>query len=673
MAVPSDIKTDALVADNTSGKREEFLKKLVDSKALHVKLDRWLEERFSSKEDGHCVIEPFKLEELREFDYALENATFQQGLRMPSAINWDSSLLTEACLAVEDFLYSAAQGLWNTFWCNDDNDLFPFFVAGTHKLNNSYDGPHCAALVAKCDESAAHVLWEHISEIVLLGDDHENTQYGSYPAPIQVSRAVFYALHLLLSRKIAHTGSATTIQHNACTAFILFINSQGGGVIKVKGDVDELETNTTQVYESAASWVQQHANLEVSTVDKVWNKFGSVNWKDVGALQLVLATFCCMEQCRPPNRSISELATQHSFRLLQRAQHREVDVSCKNSSSTLVGSHVEIQEIEEVDENTMEVPTSLKIELGTVLWLEDSHGQRGFQVHEDLSDGLHFIYTAIALEDDAKKLLNVYIGAHPAQLEPSWEDMNTWYQVQRQARILNVMKQRALSSRYIPEFVHLGRLLHPGTCVKQTLKGRCDHPWCGIPVLVTSPVGESLHKIFNRDGILSPTELLECCHDCLSALQSAQLAGIQHANITPLHVQRVMGANGERYHVLVEWGHAILEEKDRPGTSLSFSSTDALQEGKIYPVSDIESLIYVLFYLCGGISPQFDSIESALQWRVRAWDRRAIQQVLGEASIVLKAFADYVDNLCGTPYAVDYGIWLSRLNRVLGREDSGAS
>eukprot|EP00250_Pteridium_aquilinum_P012970 c21053_g1_i1 orf=649-2706(-) len=684
MSGPLDVKTDVLISDNSSGNLEGFLEGLVDSKALHAKLDSWLKERLSIKEDGHREIdEPFKLEELCQFDHALEGLTFEQVLRMPSSITMDQSSLTEACLAVEDFLDSAVQGLWDTFWRDDGNDLYPFFVAGTNQMNGASKGPHCAALVAKCDGSEAHVLWEHISEFVLLGgDDLESDQYGKFPATALVSQAVFYALHLLLSRRIARLRrSATTVQQNAYSVFILVINSQGGGVVKVTGDVSELETNTTQVYDSAAAWVRQHANVAVSTIDKVWNRFGGVNWKDVAALQLVLATFCCMEQCRAPKRSIAELATQHNFRLLQRAEQRRLEVEGSSNSpaeTRLAESHVEeIEEIEEVDEGTTKEPKSLNIEAGTLLWLEDSVGQRGFEVRENLSDGRHFVYTAIALDDalddEAKKLLNVYIGAHPSQLEPSWEDMNTWYQVQRQARILNEMKQRALSSRYIPELVHSGSLLHPGTCAKQTPKGRCYHPWCGIQVLVTFPVGESLHKIFDREGILSSRELLECCHDCLSALQSAQLAGIQHANITPDHVVRVMGADGEKYHVLVEWGHAIMEEKDSPATSLNFSSTDALQDGKICPVSDIESLIYVLFYLCGGFSPQFDSVESALQWRVRAWARRAIQQVLGEASIVLKAFADYVDNLCGTPYAVDYGIWLSRLNRVLGREDMRAT
>ncbi|MCO5582525.1 hypothetical protein L7F22_036423 [Adiantum nelumboides] len=664
----SDNNIDVIDQDISSRDLELFLERLVDSKALLIELNSWLEEKLSTK----VFDEPFKLEELCQFDHALEGTSFSQVLRMPSVLTSDPSSVAEACFAVEDFLYSAAQGLWNTFWSSNNND-FPFFVAGTHKVSGPHGGPYCAALVEKSDQERDLVLWEHTFEFVLLEDSTDDGAIsGRFPASTQVCQAVFYALQLLLSRRLSQLRSHTTSNQNVLTAFVLLVHFHGGSVVKIKGDVSKLETTTAQVYHSAAAWVQQHASLMVSTVDKVWNKLGSVNWRDVGALQMVLATFHCMEQCRAPKTSITELSAQHSFRLLQRAEQRRLEIN-GSGNKPVAASVSEIQEeIEEIEEDdsgsTMNLPTFLKIESGSVLWLEEYHEKKGFEIHEDLSDSTHFVYTAVALDDESKKLLNVYIGAHPAQLEPSWEDMGTWYQVQRQARVLKIMKQRALSSKYIHTFVHSGELLHPGVCTKQPPKGRCDHAWCGVPVLITSPVGESLQRIFSRDGIVPPMELLKCSHDCLSALRSAQSIGIQHANITPDHIVRVMEANGDSYYVLVEWGHAILEEKDRPGTNLKFSSSDALQDGRTCPASDIESLIYVLFYLCEGILPQFDSVESALQWRVRAWTRRAIQQVLGEASIVLKAFADYVDNLCGTPYTVDYDIWLRRLGRVLGRE-----
>lgn len=38
---------------------------------------------------------------------------------------------------------------------------------------------------------------------------------------------------------------------------------------------------------------------------------------------------------------------------------------------------------------------------------------------------------------------------------------------------------------------------------------------------------------------------------------------------------------------------------------------------------------------------------------------------MGKVSALLKAFADYVDSLCGTPYTVDYDIWLKRFSRAV--------
>ncbi|CAI9779606.1 unnamed protein product [Fraxinus pennsylvanica] len=105
--------------------------------------------------------------------------------------------------------------------------------------------------------------------------------------------------------------------------------------------------------------------------------------------------------------------------------------------------------------------------------------------------------------------------------------------------------------------------------------------------------------------------------------------------------------------------------------NLHFSSTSALQEGKLCSASDTESLIFVLFFSSGGDLPVLDSVEGALEWRETAWSRRVIQQKLGDISAVLNACADYVDSLCGTPYPMDYEIWLRRLKGHIGEEDNG--
>ncbi|KAH7435133.1 hypothetical protein KP509_06G051100 [Ceratopteris richardii] len=590
---------------------------------------------------------------------------------MPSIASSNPVSTTEACLAVEDFLCSVATSLWDAFWSSDDEE-FPFFVTDVQKLSSRHNLPHCLALVKRHDKREDDVLWEHISEIVLLEGSLQGPTYESFPTSFQVSQAVFCALHLLVSRKLSHVRLSTSANQNVFTVFVLLVHFHGGSVIRIEGDISSLEADTVEVYKSAAVWVQKQASLMVSAVNKVWTTFGTVNWRDVGALQMLLATFYCIEQFRAPKKSILDLYSKQIFFSSQKVEQRrqEINGNNKNFAVALVSEiYEDSEDILEVDHrNTLTFPTFLKIEPGSLLWIEDTDRKKMLEVYDVCVSAEHHVCIGVDVDDEAKRPVNIFVGAHPAQLETSWEEMGAWYHVQRLTRILTTMKQRGLQTRHIPRLVHSGVLLHPGMCEKRESQAHCDHPWCQVPVLVTSPVGESLQQIFLRDKVLPPIELLRCCHDCLSAVQSAHSMGIQHANITPDNIIRVAEANGENYYVLVEWGHAVLEENDRPKVNLIFSSTDALQSGRLCPASDIESLLYVLFYLSRGKLPQCVSVESALQWRYRAWSRRAIQQVLGEVSIVLKAFADYVDSLCGTPYSVDYDIWVLRINRALVQE-----
>jgi len=74
------------------------------------------------------------------------------------------------------------------------------------------------------------------------------------------------------------------------------------------------------------------------------------------------------------------------------------------------------------------VARTMHLERGTILWLEDAQWQQGFQIHEQLGGMQQSVYVAVSL-DDVGKLLAVNVGAHPSQLEPSWQDMSMWYQV----------------------------------------------------------------------------------------------------------------------------------------------------------------------------------------------------------------------------------------------------
>ncbi|KAK2995844.1 hypothetical protein RJ640_002482 [Escallonia rubra] len=328
----------------------------------------------------------------------------------------------------------------------------------------------------------------------------------------------------------------------------------------------------------------------------------------------------------------------------------------------------EIVEVQE-ESNNVECEKLMTLEVGSVLWLEDSNWKNGYQIHEVLSDGEIPFYIASSIEDGGKRLL-LYVGSHHSQLEPAWEHMKLWYQVQRQTKILTVMKQKGLSSKFLPQLSASGRIIHPGQCRRPSPGGNCDHPWCGTPILVTSPVGETVANMV-RLGQFGLDEAIRCCHDCLSALSAAAAAGIRHGDIRPENVICVKSSVRQPYFVLIGWGHAILEERDRPAMNLHFSSTYALQEGKLCAASDAESLVYLLYFCSGGDTPDLDSVEGALQWREMSWSKRLIQQKLGDISAVLKAFADYVDSLCATPYPIDYNIWLRRLKRNVHEDDRG--
>ncbi|KAA8517858.1 hypothetical protein F0562_015353 [Nyssa sinensis] len=550
---------------------------------------------------------PFELIDLQKFDYALEGVSFQQLIRMPSAVYASTSGAVEATayLAIEDFLHASVKGLWEEFWSHDGP--MPFNVACLYDANlKFYQGEKAIAngklggLCATAGES------DQKPSLSIMGE------------------ALFFAIRILLSRNLSRSNISSLN-----SVFVLLVDSQYGGVVKVEGDVNNMEFDVNNVYGCAAEWIKNYSRIAVSPVDRIWNKLGNANWGDIGALQVLFATFHCITQyAGMPKHSVEDLAADHSSRLQTRRIERQLgDTRVNGNGLFRFQQRSASPEIVEVQEESikMESEKSMKLEVGSVLWLEDSNWQKGFQINEVLNDGEIPYYIASSMEDLGRALF-LYVGSHPSQLEPAWEDMKLWYQVQRQTKILTVMKQKGLSSKYLPHLSSSGRIIHPA---------------------------------------------IRCCHDCLSALSTAAAAGIRHGDIRPENVICVKSGVRQPYFVLVGWGHAILEERDRPAMNLHFSSTYALQEGKLCSASDAESLVYLLYFSSGGDLPDLDSVEGALQWRETSWSKRLIQQKLGDISAVLKAFADYVDSLCGTPYPMDYGIWLRRLRRHIQEEDHG--
>ncbi|PIN10001.1 Casein kinase (serine/threonine/tyrosine protein kinase) [Handroanthus impetiginosus] len=658
---------------------KEYLMKLVDLDTFTEYLEEWVTKNLCGKtsDDVRHFTSPFLIDDLRTFDFALEGVLFQQLLRMPFPPYASNNLKEDEFLALEDFLHTAAEGLWRAFW--HKHKPLPYFVSCPRypgskfytvdkAISRGRVGGLCGAALMSKNKGNLHVRWDDVVKFVLFKQNLvKGEEFGL--SPLVICEALFYAVHILLSRSLSKYNTVTTDY-----VFVSVIDSKFGGVVKLSGDLGKLEVDLNNPYQSMAEWITCHAEVGISQVDPIWNKLGNVNWGDLGTLQILLAMFYSIIQWNGlPRKSMASLAANHSLRLQKRQMETRL-VKNENENENAVVPYEDARnyngEIVELDyennHDSKRTGSRLNLNRGEILLLEDQNqGLKSFQIQEFLDDGNGCSYIAIAPERHAE-LLMLYLGAHPSRLEPSWEDMNLWYQVQRQTKVLKILKEQGISGKNLPEIIAAGRIVHSGNCEKQSPKGRCDHPWCGTPMLVTCPAGEPVSSIIAHNGPFSAEEATRCCRDCLSALRSAKMANILHGDIRPENIIRIIDEErGSSMFVLVSWGRAVLEDRDSPALNLQFSSAHALQHGKLCPSSDVESLVYLIYFICGGPMQQQDSIESALKWRQKCWAKRVIQQRLGEVSQILKAFVDYVDSICGMPYAVDYDVWLKRLSRAI--------
>ncbi|CAI0428083.1 unnamed protein product [Linum tenue] len=616
-------------------------------------------------ENDESFSSPFSIDEVLNLDLALEGVPFQQLCRMPSSSSYPSGTTEGQYLAMEDFLHAVMNGLWRTFWHRSSKPL-PFSLACPRRIGSKFYTLEKVASRGRLQEVQGLAIvsnvetrhqWDRVVQFALVRPNILSENELKLSTRI-ICEALFFGVHIL------------------CTAgrnsvFVLVCDSTFGGVVKIEGDIWKLELNSiSDPYECVIDWIKRHAEVRVSPVDQVWNKLGNANWGDIGTLQVMLATFYSMvEMNGSPKKSIATLASQHGLRLQNRRMERRI---IRNGSTPHEGEIIEARN--HLQEPNKKQASRLKLQPGTLLTIDDQlDGRRkSFQIQECSVGGNSFLSSAIDLACPSQ-LLALSVGAHTSRLEPSWEDMSLWYQVQRQTKVLNILKGSSSSSKCLPEMVACGRLFHSGQCTRQSPSGRCNDPFCGTPILVTCPVGQPLSFIVARDGPLSSTEAIRCCRDCLAGLKSAAAANVQHADICPENIVRRILPHSttttSSSYVLTSWGRAVLEERDSAAINLQFSSSYALQHGKLCPSSDAESLIYLLLFITGSSimhQQQHDSIESALAWRERSWGKRLIQQQLGEVSPILKAFADYVDGVAGTNYPVEYGVWVERLSRGVG-------
>ncbi|KAJ7957125.1 Kinase family protein [Quillaja saponaria] len=664
---------------------KDYGRKLADQEFFTQTIEGWVLDNLNGDSaNGELYFNsPFTTDELCKLDLALEGVLFQQLVRMPCSLVVSNDLKEDQYLAIEDFLNAIVIGLWRTFWRKSGQ--LPLFVSCPRHPGSKFYTVEKAisrgrlselrglALISK-PGGDVQVRWDQVVVFALFKADISSENKLKVSSRT-ICEALFYGFHILVSRSLSKT---SVVSSNSI--FLLVLDSKYGGVVKLSGDIAQLDLHSSNPYQSVAAWIKTYAEVEVTPVHRIWNKLGNANWGDLGTLQALLATFYSIAQWNgPPRKSIASLVSDHSLRLQKRWMECHLENDNMNALVPFQEADNHQGEIVELDHNDDPFlgrqVSHLKLKQGDTLLLDDQQqGNRSFQIQESLVGGNYFLYRAISL-DHPSELLTLYVGAHPSRLEPSWEDMSLWYQVQRQTKVLNILRHQGISSRYLPEIISSGRILHSGPCTKESPGGRCDHPWCGTPILVTSPVGEPLSSVIARNGPFSSEDAILCSRDCLAALKSAAMASVQHGDICPENIICVVDIHGSRnrfVHVPISWGRAVLEERDSPAINLQFSSSHALQHGKLCPSSDAESIVYLLFFVCGGTMQQQDSIESALQWREKIWSKRLIQQQLGQVSPLLKAFADYVDSLCGTPYPVDYDIWVKRLTKAIdGSADRG--
>ncbi|KAF8404230.1 hypothetical protein HHK36_009112 [Tetracentron sinense] len=213
-------------------------------------------------------------------------------------------------------------------------------------------------------------------------------------------------------------------------------------------------------------------------------------------------------------------------------------------------------------------------------------------------------FTSLVSLEYPGDLLAVYVEIHPSRLQPSWEDMSLWYQVQRQTKVLNILKQQGISSKYLPEIIASGRNLHS--------------------VLARS-------RAQGVDVIMHACDITRCSERC---------------------------NNGQN----PEWRPLFREHNTQPRSKLAVLNSCASIGEAVFDI-DSESPIYLLYFVLGGVDcSNWNPLNLRCSGGIDAGAGVLIQQQLAEVSALLKAFADYVDSLCGTPYPVDYDLWLKGLN-----------
>lgn len=331
-----------------------------------------------------------------KLDLALEGVLLQQLCRMPRSSYPLDGLTGDEFLALEDFLFAVANGLWRTFWHR--SGALPFLVSCPRRSGSKFYTVDKAisrgkigdlsglALISRT-ENEVSVRWNRVMAFVLYKPDIMCGDNDLRLSVDSICEALFRGFKILVSRAMDKFDG---VEYDS--VFILVLDSNYGGVVKLGGDISNIELTPSDPYRASADWIKKHAKVCVSPVDQIWNKLGNVNWGDLGTLQLIMATFYSVVQWHgPPRKSIASLASGHGLRL----QKRRMECCLMESEKALVPfkpprhQDAEIIELEDDDEILCSGRDlrHLRFDPGEVLLLEDQQqqGPKSFQVKAETS------------------------------------------------------------------------------------------------------------------------------------------------------------------------------------------------------------------------------------------------------------------------------------------------
>ena len=153
----------------------------------------------------------------------------------------------------------------------------------------------------------------------------------------------------------------------------------------------------------------------------------------------------------------------------------------------------------------------------------------------------------------------------------------------------------------------------------------------GLPFLVMPYVrGESLQKRLDRDGAMTPTEIVRIAHQIASGLAAAHAQGLVHRDIKPANI---LLPEGVQRVLITDFGLArAVDDSNLTGTGIlagtpQFMSPEQARGDIVDPRSDLFSLGTVIYSMCTGRNPFRASNPYGILRRIIEDKPRPVRQV----------------------------------------------